>query len=173
MTRSPQGWPPGLGTGRILPLTRASRGRDSEEPYLDEGPDDAQAGEAQVLKGAGLAHSVEEGVEVQRDVSCRITGVHISLACRSCSARSGEQPRRLWPRRESVCWIQHQRVAGVQASPRTPSHGSCFQRSPTTQHTLGPGFTAPKLPSSAPKGSRLVPGGTQPKAMTGALRRGV
>ena len=36
---------------------------------LHEGPDDPEGGEAEVLEGAGLADGVEEGVEVEGDVS--------------------------------------------------------------------------------------------------------
>ena len=36
---------------------------------LDEGPDDPEGGEAEVLEGPGLADGVEEGVEVEGDVS--------------------------------------------------------------------------------------------------------
>ena len=35
---------------------------------FDEGADDTQRGEPQILKGPALAHSVQEGVQEERDV---------------------------------------------------------------------------------------------------------
>ena len=41
------------------------------QPYLDEGPDDPEAGQPQVLERPVLAVGVQERVEVQRHVRCK------------------------------------------------------------------------------------------------------
>lgn len=42
--------------------------KHTAETYLNEGTDDAQGGEAQVLEGTGLTDGLQEGVQVQGDV---------------------------------------------------------------------------------------------------------
>lgn len=51
-------------------LSGSSHGRGHSQAHLHQCANDAERGEAQVLKRARLAHSVEERVEEERHVSC-------------------------------------------------------------------------------------------------------
>lgn len=58
--------------------------RVTPAPYLDQRPDNAQAGEAQVLEGPRFGHGLEEGVQEQRDVRCRGQSVGSMCDVASC-----------------------------------------------------------------------------------------